>query len=144
MEVEHSIVIERGRDEVWAAFNDPDLLLQWQDMTVAYQQISGEAGETGSVSRQTIRRSGGDSELTVTVVDRREPEFSQSKYEGMQLPFTIANTFKVVGDDRTEWHAVVDVRLNLMQKALTPVLKGALAELIEKNGVQFKEFVESR
>jgi hypothetical protein len=144
MEVEHSIVIERGRDEVWEIFEDPDMLVQWQENLISYEQVEGEPGATGSVSKQTIKRSGGETALTVTVVDRRDSEFSESKYEGMQLPFTIANSFKSVGKNKTEWHAVIDVRLNIVQKALAPVLKGSLAELIEQNGAQFKQFVESR
>lgn len=144
MEVEHVTVIEKPADEVWAAFDDPGLLVKWQDRLESYEQISGEPDEIGSVSKQTIRRSSGDLELTVTLLDRREGEFSQSRYEGMQLPFTISNTFSAVDDDTTEWHVVVDVRLNLMQKALGPVLKGPLTELAEQNGEDFKKFVEGR
>lgn len=144
VEVEHAIVIERPLDEVWAVFDDPDLLLDWQDSLVAYEQIEGEPGATGSVSSQTIKRSSGEVELTVTVLDRRPPEFLKAHYEGLQLPFSISNTFISIDDETTEWHAVIDVRLNLMQKALAPVLKGPLSELAEKNGEDFKHFVESR
>lgn len=144
MEVEHVTVIEKPVEEVWAAFDDPDLLVEWQTRLIGYEQVEGAPDEIGSVSTQTIKRSSGDIELTVTLLDRRDGEFSQSRYEGMQLPFTISNTFTAVDDDTTEWHVVVDVRLNLMQKALGPVLKGPLTELAEKNGEDFKKFVESR
>ncbi len=144
MEVEHAIVIERPLEEVWAIFDDPDLLLQWQSALVAYEQIEGDPGEDGSVSRQTIERSGREVELTVTVLDRREPEFMKMHYEGLQLPFEISNTFTSVDGNKTEWHAVIDVRLNLMQKALGPVLKGPLADLTEQNGEDFKRFAERR
>lgn len=144
MEVEHAVVIERPLDEVWAIFDDPDLLLEWQSALVAYEQIEGEPGEDGSVSRQTIERSGREVELTVTVLDRREPEFMKLHYEGLQLPFEISNTFTSVDGSKTEWHAVIDVRLNLMQKALGPVLKGPLANLAEQNGEDFKHYAENR
>lgn len=144
MEVEHVTVIEKPIEAVWEAFDDPDLLVEWQTRLIDYEQIEGAADEIGSVSKQTIKRSSGDIELTVTLLDRRDGEFSQSRYEGMQLPFTISNTFTAVDDDTTEWHVVVDVRLNLMQKALGPVLKGPLTDLAEKNGEDFKKFVEGR
>lgn len=144
MEVEHVTVIDKPIDEVWAAFDDPDLLVEWQTRLIEYEQIEGAPDEVGSVSKQTIHRSKGNVELTVTLLDRRDGEFSQSRYEGMQLPFTISNTFTAIDDDTTEWHVVVDVRLNLMQKALGPVLKGPLTDLSEQNGEDFKKFVESR
>lgn len=144
MEVEHVTVIEKPIADVWSAFDDPDQLVEWQERLKSYEQIEGASDEIGSVSLQTIRRSKGDLELTVTLLDRREGEFSQSRYEGMQLPFTISNTFTEIDDDTTEWHVVVDVRLNLMQKALAGVLKGPLTELAEQNGEDFKKFVESR
>lgn len=144
MEVEHAVVIDRPLEVVWEAFDDPDLLLQWQHRIIRYQQISGRHDEIGSVSRQTILRSGEEVELTVTLIDRRPPEFSKSQYEGLPFPFTIANTFTSVDGDATEWHAVIDVRLNLVQMALAPVLKGALEKLAEQNGEDFKRFVESR
>ncbi|MFY9487713.1 MAG: SRPBCC family protein [Solirubrobacterales bacterium] len=144
MVVEHSIDINKPLKEVWAVFDDPDQLVAWQSALISYQQISGEPGEPGSVSKQTIKRSSGETELTVTVLDRRPPEFSKAQYEGMPLPFTISNSFSDVGDGMTEWHAVIDVRLNLMQKALGPVLKGAMQELAEQNAEDFKQFVEGR
>lgn len=144
MEIEHAVVIDRPLDEVWTAFDDPELIVEWQEALVACEQISGEPGENGSVSRQRVKRSDGEAELTVTLLSRRPPEFSKSQYEGLRLPFSISNTFKVVDDDTTEWHAVVDVRLNLMQTVLTPALKVALKDLVEQNGEDFKRFVESR
>lgn len=144
MEIEHAVVIDRPLDEVWTAFDDPELIVEWQKALVACEQISGEPGENGSVSRQRVKRSDGEAELTVTLLSRRPPEFSKSHYDGLRLPFSISNTFKVVDDDTTEWHAVVDVRLNLMQTALTPALKVALKDLVEQNGEDFKRFVESR
>lgn len=143
MEVEHVTVIEKPIDEVWAAFDDPGQLVKWQDRLLSYEPVEGAPDEIGSVSRQTIRRSGDEVELTVTLLDRRDGEFSQSRYEGMQLPFTISNTFTAVDDDTTEWHVVVEVRLNLMQKALGPVLKGPLTELADQNGEDFKKYAES-
>lgn len=142
MEVEHVTVIEKPIDEVWTAFDDPDQLVKWQKRLKSYEQVEGASDEIGSVSTQTIHRSSGDLELTVTLLDRREGEFSQSRYEGMQLPFTISNTFTAIDGDTTEWHVVVDVRLNLMQKALAAVLKGPLTDLAEQNGEDFKKYAE--
>lgn len=144
MVVEHAVMIKRPLVEVWAVFDDPDELLEWQDSLVGYERVEGEPGEIGSVSRQIIERSGGETDLTVTLVDRRPPEFSKSQYEGLRLPFTISNTFTAIDGGSTEWHAVLDVRLNLMQKALGPVLKNSLEDLAEQNAENFRRYVERR
>jgi hypothetical protein len=144
MEVRHAVIIERSLEEVWGIFDDPKLLLEWQDAMVGYKQLKGKPDKAGSVSLQTIKRSSGDTELTVTLLERKAPSFSKSRYEGMQLPFTIANSFSEVEEEITEWSAVIDVKLNIVQKAIGPMLKGSLSDLAQQNGDEFKAFVESR
>jgi hypothetical protein len=55
----------------------------------------------------------------------------------------VTNTFTALGDDSTEWLAVMDLKLNLLTKALGPVLKPVMTELIKRNGRDFKHYVES-
>jgi hypothetical protein len=144
MVVEHAVTIERPLSEVWAVFDDPVLLVEAQGMILAYEQVSGDPAAAGSVSRQTIENSDGGVDLTVTLLDRRPPEFSKSQYEGLLLPFTISSTFTAIDDRLTEWHAVIDLRLNILQTALGPLLKGTLADQAERNAEDFKRYVESR
>ena len=46
------------------------------------------------------------------------------------MPFTVVNTFSELDDGTTEWHAQLEVRLGLVQKALAPVLKPIMGELV--------------
>jgi uncharacterized protein YndB with AHSA1/START domain len=144
MKVEHAVVIERPREEVWAVFDDPELMVEWQGNLLEYEQLEGESDEIGSISRQTIKNVGVKSDLTVTLLERDEPELSSSHYEGAQVPFTVINTFSDLGDGTTEWHAELEVRLGLVQKALAPILKPLMSDLVSRNGRDFKAFVESR
>jgi hypothetical protein len=130
-------VIERPLDEVWAAFDDPDAMVEWQGNLVAYEQVSDD------VSRQTVRNAGINQELTVTLLEHEAPSLAKSRYEGAQVPFEVTNTFTALGDDSTEWLAVMDLKLNLLTKALGPVLKPVMTELIKRNGRDFKHYVES-
>lgn len=130
-------MIERPLDEVWAAFDDPDAMVEWQGNLVAYEQVSDD------VSRQTVRNAGINQELTVTLLEHEAPSLAKSRYEGAQVPFEVTNTFTALGDDSTEWLAVMDLKLNLLTKALGPVLKPVMTELIKRNGRDFKHYVES-
>jgi uncharacterized membrane protein len=137
LKAEHRVVIERPLDEVWAAFDDPDAMVEWQGNLVAYEQVSDD------VSRQTVRNAGINQELTVTLLEHEAPSLAKSRYEGAQVPFEVTNTFTALGDDSTEWLAVMDLKLNLLTKALGPVLKPVMTELIKRNGRDFKHYVES-
>jgi uncharacterized protein YndB with AHSA1/START domain len=144
MKVEHVVEIDRPRDEVWAVFDDPDLMVEWQGNLLSYEQAEGASDEIGSVSLQTVKNVGVKQELTVTLLERTAPELSSSRYEGAQVPFTVVNTFSELDDGSTEWHAELEVRLGLVQKALAPILKPIMSELVQRNGRDFKKFVESR
>jgi uncharacterized membrane protein len=137
LKAEHRVVIERPLDEVWAAFDDPDAMVEWQGNLVAYEQVSDD------VSLQTVRNAGINQELTVTLLEHVAPSLAKSRYDGAQVPFEVTNTFTALGDDSTEWLAVMDLKLNLLTRALGPVLKPVMTELIKRNGRDFKNYVEN-
>lgn len=132
------MVIDRPLDEVWAVFDDAEAMVEWQGNLVSFEEVS----ET--VSLQTVRNAGINQELTVTLLEHEAPKFAKSRYEGAQVPFEVTNTFTAVDDGSTEWCAVMDLKLNLLTKALGPVLKPVMQELIKRNGRDFKTYVESR
>ena len=82
--------------------------------------------------------------LTATVLERKAPTKLVSKYEGMQLPFYLTSSFRAVDDGSTEWAAEIEVKLNLMQKALGPLLKGTMSDMARNMGDDFKAYCESR
>lgn len=144
MKVEHVEVIDRGIDEVWAAFEAPDAMVEWQGNLLEHAFVEGSPDKPGAISHQTVKNAGLTTVLTVTLLERKVPKLSRSRYEGAQAPFEVTNTFKEQKDGSTEWRAVMDVKLNLLTKALGPVLKPIAQELVKRNGRDFKTYVESR
>lgn len=144
MVVEHSVVIDRPFDEVWAIFNEPELQPDWLDMMKSFKQVKGKGNAKGAVQTVVFTRDSGDTELNVTVLKNDGAGHIVARYEGMQLPFVLTSTFSEADDDSTEWHAEIEVKLNLLQKALAPILGGAMRELAENMGDDFKAYVESR
>lgn len=144
MKVSRTVVIERPIDEVWALYDDLDNMVEWQDELQSYELVEGEPDEVGSTRNQTIKQMGVTQHLKVTLLERDPPHRTKSLYEGAQAPFTAEDEFIDLGDGTTEWTATIDVRLNMLQKALELVLKPLASDLTKRNGKNFKEFCERR
>ncbi|MBJ7354269.1 MAG: SRPBCC family protein [Thermoleophilaceae bacterium] len=142
MIVDHSIIIDRPFDEVWGVFDEPSLQPEWLDIMKSFKQVKGKGNEKGAVQLVVFARDSGDTELTVTILDHDPAGQVVAKYEGMQLPFILTSNFVELEDDTTEWAAEIEVKLSLLQKALTPVLKGAMSDLAKEMGTDFKKYVE--
>lgn len=141
MKVSHTEVIDRPVSEVWTAFESPQLFFEWQGNLLEFEQVEGDFDEEGSVAHMRVRQTGMTNNLTVTVLRRSEHRVKYG-YEGAQAPFEIANRFEDVGDGKTEWTAELEVKLNLLTRALGPVLKPIASELVKRNGRDFREFME--
>lgn len=142
MKVYESVEIDKPFHEVWAVFDDPSLQPEWLDIMKSFEQVKGEGNAKGAVQNVVFTRDSGDTELTVTILEYDPSGAVAARYEGMQLPFVLTSTFSVVDDDTTEWAAEIEVKLSLIQKPLGPVLKGAMSELAQKMGTDFKKYVE--
>ena len=138
MKAEHRVTIDRPIEEVWEVFEDTEAMVEWQGNLLSYEQVSD------GVSLQTVRNAGMNQELTVKLLERKAPKLSKSRYDGAQVPFEVTNTFVAVDDNSTEWCAEMDLKLNLLTKALGPVLKPVMMDLIKRNGRDFKSYVESQ
>jgi carbon monoxide dehydrogenase subunit G len=142
MKVDHSVKIDKPFDEVWATFDDPSHQPKWLDIMKSFKQVKGKGNAKGAVQQVVFSRDSGDTELTVTVLDYDPAGKVVARYEGMQLPFVLTSNFSAIDDDTTEWAAEIEVKLSLIQKPLGPVLKGAMSDLAEKMGSDFKKYVE--
>jgi uncharacterized membrane protein len=137
LKAEHRVVIDRPIETVWAVFDDPEAMVEWQGNLLSHEKFSD------SISRQKVRNAGITQELTVTLLESEPPVMTKSLYEGAQVPFEVTSTFTPVGEGSTEWHALMDLKLSLLTKALGPVLKPVMLELIKRNGRDFKAYVEA-
>jgi uncharacterized membrane protein len=142
MIVEHSVKINKPFDEVWAIFDDPSLQPEWLEMMTSFKQAKGKGNAKGAVQKVTFKRDSGETELTVTILDHDPSGEVVARYEGMQLPFVLSSKFSPLDEDTTEWSAEIEVKLSLIQKALGPVLKGAMGGIAEDMGSDFKKYVE--
>ncbi len=144
MKVSHTEVIAAPVSEVFAAFEDPDVIASWQDNMLEFEMLKGSFTRKGGVAHMKVRQTGMTNDLTVSVLERNARKFYvKYGYEGAQAPFEIANSFVDLGDGSTEWTAEMDVKLSLLTKALGPVLKPIASELVKANGRAFRAWCEA-
>lgn len=144
MKVDHSEVIAAPVAEVFKAFEDPEVIAAWQDNMLEFEQLEGSFDKKGGVARMKVKQVGVTNDMTVTTVERDAKKFKvKYHYEGAQAPFTIANTFKDLGDGETEWTAVLEAKIPLLAKALEIALKPLASNLVKSNGKNFREWCEA-
>lgn len=143
MKVSHTEVIEGKPADIFKAFEDPDVILAWQGSILEFEQLRGKFNRKGGVAHMKAQQVGFTSDLTVTTLERDgRKRMVRYGYEGAQAPFEILNTFTNAGDGTTEWTAELDVKLNLLTRALGPVLKPLASELVKGNGKSFRIWCE--
>ena len=144
MKVEHTEVIEQPAAEFFKAFDDPAVISAWEVNVLEFEQVKGSFQKKGGVARMKVKQVGMTNDLTVTVVERDAKKHTVTyHYDGAQLPFTIANSFVDIGDDTTQWTAVLEAKLSFLTKALGLALKPLASELIKGNGRHFRTWCEA-
>lgn len=141
MKVQNVEVLSGDAKAVFKAFEDPEVIAAWQENMLEFEQLEGSFDAKGGVARMKIRQAGMTNDVTVTVVERDAKKFKvKYRYEGAQAPFTIANSFKDLGDGTTEWTAVLEAKIPLIAKALELALKPLASNLVKNNGRDFRDW----
>lgn len=143
MQIDHKVPVDADPDAVWEVLSDPSLMPDWFEKLENFQAIKGDGTKKGDRYSVDYARDSGPLELRVEVMKVDAPHGHVHRFEGFQVPFTITSSIEEDGDGTT-WHASIDVKLSLMQKALGPVIKNYLDGLAHDMGDGFKQYVESR
>lgn len=144
MELEQSVSIGREQGDVWEVLRAPALMPEWFDKLGNFAAVEGDG--TGQGDRYTIDylRDSGPVGLSVDVLEVDEQVGHVHRFSGLPVAFTIASRLSSAGDRATLWTATIEVRLSLVQRALTPVIKGYLDDLSGHMAEGFKTYVEGR
>jgi uncharacterized protein YndB with AHSA1/START domain len=139
MKVAHSETLKGDVDEVFVAFEDPEVIAAWQDNMLEFEMLEGEFNEQGGVAHMRVKQMEMTNDLTVKVVERDAGEhLVKYSYDGAQAPFTITNTFVDNGDGTTEWTAELEARISRLLKPLELALKPLAGKLVSDNGKNFR------
>lgn len=143
MKLERSIEIARERDAVWAVLGDPSLMPEWFPKLANFASTDGDGSAAGDSYTIDYVRESGPIELSVTVLEVDPPNGHVHRFEGLPVAFTISSALSG-GDGQTTWTGTVEVKLSLVQRALGPVIKGYLDDLVGDLAGGFKSYVEAQ
>src|SRR5574339_1190218 len=95
--------INKPREEVWKAFDNPQNMNKWQRSLTLFEPVSGTQGQAGAVSKLTFEEHGRQFELIEKVTYRDEPNRLDGVYENNFADNIVRNTFIEKGKDQTLW-----------------------------------------
>ena len=135
--------LQKSRDEVWKAFDNPENTKIWQPSLVNFENISGTQGQPGAVSKLTYKGSKREFSLIEKVTHRAEPDRLDVVYENEFADSSVRNTFVIVNDNETLWRMEVEFKFKtLIMKLIGPSMKTNYMLRTERDMQGFKEFVE--
>lgn len=143
MQIDHMVPVDADPAAVWDVLRDPSLMPDWFEKLENFKAVKGDGTSKGDRYSVEYARDSGPLELRAEVVQVNAPTSHVHRFEGFQVPFTITSSIEDDGDGSI-WHASIEVKLSLMQKALGPVIKNYLDGLARDMGDGFKQYVESR
>jgi len=138
----HEIVIEKGREEVWRLFDDPDNMKHWQPTLQSFTPVSGDPGQPGAVSKLLYVENGRNIELVETILSRTHPEEFTGTYANPMVLNTIRNTFVAIGPNQTRWVMEGEFEFKGLLKLFGWTMRGALRRRVGEDCERFKRFAE--
>ena len=135
--------LQKSRDEVWKAFDNPENTKIWQPSLVNFETSSGIQGQPGAVSKLTYKEGKREFSLIEKVTYRAEPDRFDVIYENEFADNSVKNTFVIVNDNETLWRMEVEFKFKtLIMKLIGPSMKTNYILRTERDMQRFKEFVE--
>ena len=143
MRVSFEVILNKSRDSVWKAFDNPTNMKKWQPTLKSFEPVSGTPGQAGAVSRLTYDERGRTIVLTETITLRRQPEAFAGTYDSGMAINILHNAFTEVGPSQTKWVMESEFRFRGFWRLLAPLMRGAVAKRIREDVGRFKRMLES-
>jgi len=137
------VIIDADLDTVWATFDNPDNIGRWQTNFHSYTHISGEPGQTGSVTELAFNEKGKIVVVTETITERREKSFLAGAYEANHGTATIVNQFAAIDAHRTRWTTWSRFSFKGLMKVMAFFGGSAIRRRTEADMQRFKLLVET-
>ena len=143
MRFSFEIPLDRSREAVWKAFDNPDNMKTWQPTLVSFEPVSGTPGQPGAVSRLTYREGKRTMVLTETITLRREPDEFAGTYDSGMAVNAIHNRFEEAGPGQTRWIMTADFQFRGIWRLLGFVFSGAIRKRTMADLNRFKQKLEA-
>jgi len=143
MRVSFEVVLQKGRDEVWKAFDSTSNMKKWQPTLRSFEPVSGTPGQVGAVSRLTYDERGRAMVLTETITLRRHPDAFAGTYESGPAVNSIHNTFAVLSPGSTKWTMESEFCFRGFFKLMAPFMRSPISKRMRADMERFKTLLEA-
>ncbi len=136
--------INKPIEKVWELFMNSDNLKNWLTGFVSVETLSGNPGETGSVSKLKFMERGKLVELKETVIAATPNQ--QYSFEMEHSAFHGKTDVRLVSfGNRTEFIQTVEFfPKGFMMKLMMPIVKGAMKKQMVNELNNLKNFIETK
>jgi uncharacterized membrane protein len=102
---EESVVIDRPVDEVFTFFRDPGNVTLFMTNVIAYELISGEAGEAGSIVHGVVKVAGRTLEISEELTGLERGKYLRRRGTDSPVPYETETRFDPTdGGTRVTFH----------------------------------------
>jgi len=139
-----TVTIDRPVETVWNKLMEPDNLKFWLTGFVSAEQIEGEYGKAGAVSKLKFKERGKEMEVMETATAVKENQ--QYSFTMTSKPFHVETDIRLISfGNRTEMIQTCQFfPKQLFMKLMMPLMKGAMKTRMQKELIRFKNFVETK
>ncbi len=143
MKLKFETVIDASLDTVWAAFDNPDNKVRWQQNLESFNHVSGEPGQPGAISELKFDEKGKEVVLREAITERREPDFLAGTYDSPMGKTLIVNHFEPINDHSTRWTAWCNFAFKGLMKFMSLFISRIIRKRTETDMQRFKLMVET-
>ena len=139
-----TITINKPVEKVWELFMNPDNLKHWLTGFISAEHISGNVGQTGSMSKLKFMERGKLMEVTETVLVSTPNQ--QYSFEMEHKSFQAKTEIRLVSlGNRTEFIQMVEFfPKGFMMKIMMPMIKGVMKKQMANELLSLKNFIETK
>lgn len=143
--VEESIVIDRGRSEVFAFVNDPANVPLYSSNLISFEQLSEGSVAKGTRNHGMARVAGRTIEWTTEVTDFEQDRHFRSESVESPVDFTLDVEFEDVdGGTKVTWRQESKTYGGFFGKLADPLVTRMYAKDVRSNLEKLKELVEAQ
>ena len=142
--VEHSVVIERPIEEVFAFAADPNNNPLWQSITLETQTVSGVEVDVGTTFNNVIKFLGRRIETTLEVVESEPPRRQCVRVTSGPIPASGCYVFEpAAGSGSTRFTQTLEAEVGGFFRLAEPLVGRAIRRQTETDMATLKDLLEA-
>lgn len=139
-----NLTINKNRDRVWRAFENPKNMKRWMPTLQSFEPQSGTPGQVGAISKLVYREDGRTLTMLETITNRDEPNEFAGVYSTDGVVNELRSTFDELNAQQTRWTLDAEFRFSGILSVVAPFMKKQFIKRTQADMERFKAMVESQ